>query len=235
MERRGGNFEAQADEHERRRNICQNGHATGAQYLADHVNVGGSGRAEHERNAVEKECGGERSQQKVLQRRFGARGVAPPEARQHVGRDRRDFQGNENKHEFNRRRHQAHAHRAEQDEPVVLPSADALHLQILERTEDHHRRNGDDEDVKEDAEAFHANHVPESGSGVLRHPEGRCKRGQSADQRDRAERLVAVFFVEQRIDDHDQHAEDREHQLRQNAHVVGTLRQGSLRLRQQAR
>src|ERR1019366_7989346 len=96
-------------------------------------------------------------------------------------------------------------------------------------------RNGDDEDVKEDAKALHPNHVPESGSGIPRHPERRPKRGQSADQCDRAERLVAVLFVEQRVNDHDQHAKDREHQLRQNAHVVGTLRQGSLRLCQQAR
>ena len=48
--------------------------------------------------------------------------------------------------------------------------------------------------------------------------------------------LVTVFLVEQRVDDHDQHAEDREHQLRQDAHVVGAWRrQGSLHLRQQTR
>src|SRR5580698_3085437 len=39
---------------------------------------------------------------------------------------------------------------------------------------------------------------------------------------------MASFRIEQWIDNHDQHAKNRKHQLRQNAHVVRSLRQRSL-------
>jgi hypothetical protein len=89
--------------------------------------------------------------------------------------------------------------------------------------------------MEKDAEAFHPNHVPECGPRILRHAERRRQRGKSPNQGDSAQRSMTVVFVEQRVHDHNQHSEKRKHQLWQDAHVVGALRQhGSLHLRQQA-
>ena len=59
MEGCRGDLEAQSDKHQRRGNVRQNRYVAGAEYVADGVDVGGTGSAEHERDPVEKERGGE--------------------------------------------------------------------------------------------------------------------------------------------------------------------------------
>src|SRR5262249_53984165 len=104
----------------------------GAERFANLEQIGGSGRAKHQGHAVEEKRGGERSQQKVLERRFATGGGAAAISGENVGRDRRDFQSDEDQDQLDRRRHQHHSHRAEQDQPEVLTAADVLSLQVLE-------------------------------------------------------------------------------------------------------
>ena len=79
---------------------------------ADARRTGGS---EHQRDSIEKKCGRKRTEQEVLDRRFTADGGAPSKSSQNVSGDRRNFQRDKDQNKFHRRRHQAHADRAEQD------------------------------------------------------------------------------------------------------------------------
>ncbi len=62
--------------------------------------------------------------------------------------------------------------------------------------------------------------------GRLRLVERGSNRRHRADQRDEAEQFLAAALVHQRIEHHDDHAEDRKHNFRQNADVFDALRQG---------
>ena len=44
-------------------------------------------------------------------------------------------------------------------------------------------------------------------------------------QRDQPQKLLTLLFVEQRLEHHHDHAENRENNLRQDADIIGTLRQ----------
>ncbi len=61
-----------------------------------------------------------------------------PESGQNVGGDRRDFERDEDQNQFDRRRHQAHADGAEQDQAVIFAGADLLHLHVLVGSQDQH-------------------------------------------------------------------------------------------------
>jgi hypothetical protein len=171
-----GNLESQADEHQGHGDIGKN-RSAGAQRLADGINIGRAGGAEHQRYAVKEKRGGERSQEKVLKRRLAARSFAAPKACQHIAGDRGNFERYEDQHQFDSRRHQAHADRAEQDQRVILAGADTLHRHVFVGGEDDNGRDHNDQEVKKDAEALDPNHAPERGSGIARHQGGGQKGG----------------------------------------------------------
>ncbi len=84
--------------------------------------------------------------------------------------------------------------------------------------------DGDDQKMEEHAEAVDLHHVRESEAGRLRHIPGGEKSGDGAAERDQAQQFLALFLIDQRIEQHDQDAEGRQDQLGQDADVVGALR-----------
>ncbi len=70
------------------------------------------------------------------------------------------------------------------------------------------------------AEAVDLHNARECGTGMRGHGEDRSEGGERANERDGAERLLIALRIKQRIDDHDDHAEDREHKFRQDAQVI---------------
>ena len=81
--------------------------------------------------------------------------------------------------------------------------------------------------MEEDAEGVHSNHFPESESPELRLGlvDGCGQSGNRSDQGNSAERTLAAALVHDGVEQHDDHAEDRQHDLRQNANVVSGLGQ----------
>src|ERR1700733_922388 len=77
--------------------------------------------------------------------------------------------------------------------------------------------------MKEHAERVDLHHVPESRPGILGLVESRGQRAQRADQRNAAEGLGTLPFVDQRIYQHDEHAKNRQHDFRQDGNVVGGM------------
>src|SRR6202035_4791743 len=83
-------------------------------------NIGGSGSAEGEGDAVKEESGGKGTQQKILKPGFGALSRALANGSQDIGSDGRNFEAYEDQQQFHRAGHEAHAHGAEQDQRVIL-------------------------------------------------------------------------------------------------------------------
>src|SRR5581483_12067742 len=92
--------------------------------------------------------------------------------------------------------------------------------------EDDHGRDGDYQEGEENAETVDAHAVGEGQAGRLRHVPGRNQSGRCAGEGDHAEGLLALLFIDQRLENHHQNAENREHQFGQYADVVSALRDG---------
>ena len=122
MERRRRHLEAQSDEHQPHCEVRQGG-LLGLQEVRNVVDVGGSGGAVDHGHAVKEERSGEGAEQEILQRRLGAFGGAAAHSGQNVSRDRRNFQRDEDQHQFDGGRHQHHADGAEQNQGVILAAA----------------------------------------------------------------------------------------------------------------
>ena len=90
--------------------------------------------------------------------------------------------------------------------------------------------NGDDQEMEEDAEAVDSDHVREGKSRGPRHVPGRGQRDERSDKCEQAERLLALFFIDEWIEDHHYDSEDGEDQFGQNSDIVHALRD---RLQQQ--
>src|SRR4051794_16765686 len=74
--------------------------------------------------------------------------------------------------------------------------------------------------MKEDAERIHPHHAEESVAIVLRLDPGGRQPGEHPDQRDHARSFVVALGRKYRIDQHDEDAEDAQHQLWQDPNVV---------------
>ena len=149
-----------------------------------------------------------------------------PEPGQYISGNRRNLQRDKDQHQFHRRRHQAHADRAKQDQPVILSRPDMLHRHVLVRTEDDHGCNRGNHEVKVDAEPIHLDHPPESHAGELCLIQRGRNRRQGSQQRDPTQQFLAGALVHQRIEHHDEHAEQRKNDFRQDTNVFHALRHG---------
>ena len=166
VEGSAGDLEAEAGEDEGHGDVGQRlDVGGGAERGRDVKDVGGAGGAVEQGNAVEEEAGGEGAEEEILHRAFGALGGVAAEAGQDVAGDGRDFQGDEDEHQLDRRGHEAHAHRAEQDQSVVFAMIDLLEGQVVERHEDGGQGDQQDHDVEEDAEVIDPDHVAEAEAG----------------------------------------------------------------------
>ena len=104
VEGRGGDFEENADEHERQRGDDQGLILRGGRELRDLVDLRGSGGAEDERDAVEQKCGGEGAEEEVLDGGFRAAAGLLAVAGEDVGGDGGDFESDEDDAAARRRR-----------------------------------------------------------------------------------------------------------------------------------
>ena len=168
------------------------------------------------RHSVKEEGGGKRAQQEIFQRSLAADRRPAPESGQNVSGNRGNFQRNEDQHQLDRRRHQAHADRAEENQRVILTRPDPLHFHVFVRAENDDSRDRGNQDVEEDAERIHLDHAPESQARVLRLVERGSNRRDRADQGDGAQQPLAPALIHQRIEHHDEHAKEGKHDLRQD-------------------
>ncbi len=221
MKGRGRDLEADADEHQGHRQEGQRARGGATQHGGDAADVGGAGGAEDHGHAVEEESGGEGAEQEVLERRFGAGGHAPPHPGQHVSGDGGNLQGDEDQDQLDRRRHQRHAHGAEEHQGVILAAADFLEFEVVPGGEDGEGGDDGDDEVEEDAEGVYPHHAEERLALKTHLKRRGGEGGEGAEEGEHAERAAAGVLVERGLDEHDEHAEEGEDQLRQDADVVG--------------
>src|SRR5262245_58173833 len=145
MEWRGGNLEEDSDEH----------HGEGAfneelvlrigGVVSDLVDGGGACGAEDERDAVEKEGGGEGAEEEIFDGGFGALAGLLAVSGEDVGGDGGDFESDEDDEEFGGGSEQTHTDCAEDHESVVLALVMAVFRQGIKREQQGHDDNAADE------------------------------------------------------------------------------------------
>ncbi len=144
-----------------------------AEGRSDVKDVGGTGGSIEQGYAVEEKGGGEGAEEKILHRALGALGGVAAEAGKNVAGDGGDFQRDKDEHQLDGGRHQAHAHRSEQDQGVVFAVIDLLEGKVVERHEDGRQGDEQDDEVEEDAEVVDPQHVTEAEAGKLQAAPGR--------------------------------------------------------------
>jgi hypothetical protein len=172
-------------------------------------------------DGVQEESRREGTQQEILDRGLRARGLALAEAGHDVGRDRRDFQSDEDHQQLGRAGHEHHADRPKQDQRVIFAgvprhSRCRIALKVIERRKQRGHHHGADQQVEEDAEAIDLNRSAERAEGA----EPNLKPADAAgNNRGRdgqpAQRFAAGARLQHRLNQHDQHAGDGEDVLRQ--------------------
>ena len=216
MERRGGDLEAEADDHHGER---EEGHAwrrTAAKAGGDRGDAGGTGGAECERNAVEEERGGKRAEQEVLDGGLGGRDLGLAEAGHDVSGDGRDLEADEDHQELDRTGHQHHADGAEEDQRVVLAGVAGFAFKVFERAEQRGDDDCGDKQVEENAEGVDLNAPAECGEDAeakLVPTDEAC--GDRARDGQPTQRLAAAGGFEHRLNEHDEHAGAGENVLRE--------------------
>src|SRR5205807_1558736 len=78
--------------------------------------------------------------------------------------------------------------------------------------------------MEEHAEAIDLHHVPERKARRLCHDPGGDQAGKRSDEAKSSQQLLALLLIYQGIEHHDGHAENRKHNLGQDANVVGADR-----------
>ena len=184
--------------------------------------------AEGECDAVEKECGGERSEQEVLKRGFGALAGALTEAGEDVGGDGRDLEADEDEQQLDGRGHEQHADGTEEDEGEVLAHIAGFRTHRIDGSQQSDEHGTADQQMKEDAEGIGLQDAEVGGAGreaKLPGAGGECRQhGQDAEPSDT---LAARGARQERIDQHDEDAGDGEDDLGKDAvdgidlHVIG--------------
>src|SRR5579863_457680 len=74
--------------------------------------------------------------------------------------------------------------------------------------------------MKEHAETVHSDHVPESHSWILRLEQSRQQCRQRTDQCNRTESALTAALVHQWVEQHYDHAKNRQHNFRQNPDII---------------
>ncbi len=177
MEGRGGDFEENADEHERERGDDERLILRGGSELGDLVDLRGSGSAEDERDSVEQKGSGKGAEEEVFDGRFrAAAGVLAP-AGEDVRGDGGDFEGDKGDEKLDRAGEQAHADCAEDDERVKLALMVRVRREGVDGEQEGHENNAANEDMEKNSEGAGFNGREEAGSfrqGKLPHacPEG---------------------------------------------------------------
>ena len=145
VEGHGRDLEGEPDDHE------HDGHAHdrhrvvhGVDLVADLHEHGGAGEPVDQRHAVEHDRRGEDTHQVVLETGLVAAQVALAPGGEHVGRDRQQLEGDEDRDQVAGRGHDHHAEHRRQQEDVVL-ALPVVALGDVVRRQQHDQVAGDDE------------------------------------------------------------------------------------------
>ncbi len=152
VERRGGNLEENADQHERQGSENERLVLRDGGEARDLIDLRGAGSAKDEGNAVKQKRGGKRAEEEVFDGGFRAAAGLFPVTGKDVGGDRGDFEGDEDHEQLDGAGEQAHANSAEYDERVILALVVAVLRQRIEREQEGDENDAADEDVEEDRE-----------------------------------------------------------------------------------
>ena len=100
-------------------------------------------------------------------------------------------------------------------------------VEIVDRSENGERGGDDHDHVHEDAEGVGADQIAVGHAHVVRRDADAGERGERADEAEPAEHALAGR-ADERVDDHDQHAEGAEHDFREEAVKIGDLLGGEM-------
>ena len=219
LERRGGHFEGEADEHQGGGH-GQNGVARLVQHGAAHQQqVDAAGSAVDQRHAVEKEGGGEAAQQEILERGFVAALIVAQIAGQDVARNGRNLQADEDHDQVVGCGHQALSGDGKQQQRVVFAG-----LGVLLRQEPVGRQNGqhadhDHQNAEKGGEAIHHEQAAKRRSADGVRVDAGAERSREREQAEMPEG-VRRALVDQRIEHHQQGAHHGQNDFGQEAQGV---------------
>ena len=222
MEWGSGDFEENAHQHERQRRENQRLVLRHGREPRDLVDLGGSGSAEDQCDAVEQKSGGKGAEEKIFDGGFGAAAGLFAVAGENVGGDRGNLKRNENDEELDGAGEQAHADRAKDDERVKLALVVAVFGQRVEREKQSHEHDAADENVEEDGKGAGFDGAEEAGALRKRKLRKAAVDGQGgSDGGEKSEIAARPLRRKRRVDDHDGRAGEGENHLGEDAVDVG--------------
>jgi hypothetical protein len=143
---------------------------------SDQCQVRGAGGAIHQRDAIEKEAGGKRPDEEVLECRLRRGGVRPVIAGENVDRYRHHFETKKENDQVFGTGQEHHACGGQQDEWIVLRGEQMLALHVAEREENGGTGCNQDERRRRIAVRIQCNHLGQTHRRDLVHPERRQAR-----------------------------------------------------------
>src|SRR5580692_4263654 len=197
LERRSGDFEAEADENQGQAKTQQHaGRIGGGQVLQ----VGAATDAVDERNAVEEEGRGEGAEQKIFYGGFGGLDGVATVASEDVAGDGRHFEADEGGKQFLSGSENAHPSGGKQDESIKFGGVEILAFKIGIGGEDDQECYQADEPVKEQAIDIALDQAAETRAGNTEEGEQRAERG--ADHGDEGDGLAKLHEGLKQHEDH---------------------------------
>jgi hypothetical protein len=192
-------------------------HAAARERLVDVVQVERARGAVDERDPVEDESRREGAEQEVLERGLDRPGPVTQEARKDVEGDREQLETHEDHEEVLAPRHGHHPGDREHQQPVVLPVAGLLALQVAGRGEDGERARSEEEQVEEDREVVGEDETAGGFGRVSAQAQDRTAATTSPMKLAAASRRLSLAREGRREDEHEQpvggHDQDRHHDV----------------------
>src|SRR5258706_5972988 len=201
LEGSGGHVEAKADQNHRKAELQVATVDVRVAHGRDHGRVGG---AVNEGDAVKEECRGEGAEEEILERRFAGFMRFAAIAGEDVAGDGTHFKADECGEEFLRRGKDAHTGGGEEKQGEKFRRIEIAALEIGSRAKHHEKGDKADKQVEEEAEGIGTNQAGEAGTVIPGGDDG--KRG-AADGADKREERKEVAVLEERLKQHDEHAE----------------------------
>ena len=183
---------------------------------ADLAQVRGGSRAIHQRDPVQQEAGGERSQEEVLERGLRGGGAVAVDPGERVDRHGHQLEPEEHDHEILAADHEHRTQRREEQQRVVLGGEQALPLEVVERHQYGQARGAEQQPVRDEAEVVDRDHSrgADRARRVPPQPPRRCPRDREPRQGDPPRHpQVGGRAVPPRDQEQQHHAHQRERQL----------------------
>ena len=184
------------------------------------------GDAVDEREPVQEDARGERSEDEVLERRLGRLGLALEVARQDVGGQGHRLERDVDRDQVVARRHEEHADAGKEQQRVVLPSRVRRLADEAHRREDRQKDREQDQALEKEREVVDDEGAAQDRGrplGAPRHEDDENPRDRDRDRSEKAQELLPRLVHEHRHDEHQQ-ARRREKELRREQDPVRRLR-----------